>query len=162
VKVEDVTAWGFRMSHRSKLLAVSIVVLFSASLIIATVSIFTLYNTAFDTRAGDLVHTVQSQARLMEAVARVDLAAGNQDPARVAPTTLKQFVDAHARFEGFGETGEFTLAKRDGEQIVFLLDHRHVSRTALNPFLGPLIWRNQCVGRCRAKAGSCWGSTIEA
>ena len=121
------------MSHRSKLLAVSILVILSVSLFIATVSIFTLYSASFDAREGDLVHTVRSQARLMEAVAQVDLAVNNHDPVKATAVTLGQFVDAHAQFEEFGETGEFTLAKRDGDRIVFLLDHRHGEQGSPQP-----------------------------
>jgi PAS domain S-box-containing protein len=38
---------------------------------------------------------------------------------------LAQIVDAHEHYGEFGETGEFTLAKREGDNIVFLLRHRH-------------------------------------
>ena len=34
-------------------------------------------------------------------------------------------TDAHKHYKGFGETGEFTLARRDGDNIIFLLRHRH-------------------------------------
>ena len=36
-------------------------------------------------------------------------------------------------FQGFGETGEFTLSKREGDQIVFLLSHRHDDHQTPNP-----------------------------
>jgi len=39
--------------------------------------------------------------------------------------TLSQVIDAHKQYKGFGETGEFTLAKRQGDNIVFILDQRH-------------------------------------
>ena len=39
--------------------------------------------------------------------------------------TLSQIVDAHEHYEGFGETGEFALARRDGDFIVFILRHRY-------------------------------------
>ncbi|MCK5246446.1 PAS domain S-box protein, partial [Candidatus Bipolaricaulota bacterium] len=38
---------------------------------------------------------------------------------------LDVLTDAHAQYKGFGETGEFTLAKLEEGQIVFLLSHRH-------------------------------------
>jgi signal transduction histidine kinase len=34
-------------------------------------------------------------------------------------------VDAHKHYKGFGETGEFTLARTHGKDIFFLLSHRH-------------------------------------
>jgi len=42
--------------------------------------------------------------------------------------TLSQIIDAHKHYEGFGETGEFTLARREGDKIVFILSHRHFNR----------------------------------
>lgn len=124
------------MSHRTGLLLVSILVVFFASTVVAVVSIITLYNAAFESRAKDLLHTVQSQARLMEAVAKVDLATNDDDPVKATPITLGQFLDSHARFEGIGETGEFAVGKREDGQIVFLLSHRHADLD--EP--GPVPW----------------------
>jgi signal transduction histidine kinase len=42
-----------------------------------------------------------------------------------AEATLSQIIDAHTKYEGFGETGEFTLARIEGDNIIFLLSHRH-------------------------------------
>ncbi|MEE8416796.1 MAG: PAS domain S-box protein, partial [Desulfobacterales bacterium] len=39
--------------------------------------------------------------------------------------TLSQIVDAHEHYRGFGKTGEFTLSKKEGDNIVFLMSHRH-------------------------------------
>jgi len=41
---------------------------------------------------------------------------------------LSQIVESHRLYEGFGETGEFTLARREDDQIVFLLSLRHLDR----------------------------------
>ena len=38
---------------------------------------------------------------------------------------LRNVADAHKHFEGIGHTGEFKLAKRVGDDIVFILDHRY-------------------------------------
>jgi signal transduction histidine kinase len=121
------------MTVRTKILMTSIVVLSSVSLFLATVEILMLYRVSLDQRRTDLVHTVRSQARLMEAVTKLDLATNDNDPAKATPITLQQFVEAHARFEGIRETGEFTLAKRQGDQIVFLLRHRHSDRSKPQP-----------------------------
>ena len=63
--------------------------------------------------------TAQSQARLIEAVARYDATVAdklrNADVGYDASAaTLGQIIDAHGHYEGFGGTGEFTLARRDG------------------------------------------------
>jgi PAS domain S-box-containing protein len=90
------------------------------------VTIYALYATAFGQQRMRLVEVAQSRARLMEAVARFDERYSAEDiPGGGAAATLRQIRDAHENFMGFGRTGEFTLAKRDGESIVFLLSHRH-------------------------------------
>jgi PAS domain S-box-containing protein len=71
------------------------------------------------------VETAQSQARLIEAVARFDATYSRDYPGGAVEATLAQIVDAHKHYKGFGKTGEFTLAKREGDHIVFLLSHRH-------------------------------------
>jgi PAS domain S-box-containing protein len=99
--------------------------------------LFALYDTAIDQERERLVETAQSQARLIEAMARHDKrymvfvsAPEKENPFEI---TLKQIRDAHNQFEGFGETGEFTLAKREGNQIVFLLSHRHLDLNNPDP-----------------------------
>ncbi|MFQ5649314.1 MAG: PAS domain S-box protein [bacterium] len=90
-----------------------------------SVGIYVLYNAAFEQQQALLVETVVSQARLMEAVARFHVEHSDGD-LRKKPhaAALSQITDAHKRYEGLRQTGEFVLAKREGEQIVFLLRHR--------------------------------------
>ncbi len=38
---------------------------------------------------------------------------------------MSQIIDAHENYQAVGETGEFTLAKREGNYIVFLLRKQH-------------------------------------
>ena len=74
--------------------------------------------------------TAQSQARLIEAVAKFNVLHQEkyhhhyEDP---ADATLSQIIDAHKHYVESGKTGEFTLARRDGGNIVFLLRHGHSS-----------------------------------
>jgi PAS domain S-box-containing protein len=97
----------------------------AATLVVAGVAISTLYKAAFEEERARLVETAQSQARLIESVARFDAMYSRDYPGGAEEATLAQIVDAHEHYEGFGETGEFTLAKRQGDHIVFLLSHRH-------------------------------------
>lgn len=99
----------------------------AATLLVSAISIISLYNTAIDQHRLRLVETVKSQARLIEAIAQFDnIDNTDKDPDRALKSTLEKVAAAHSHFEGFGETGEFALARRDGEQIVFVLSRRHM------------------------------------
>ncbi len=95
------------------------------SLLVAATTIWMLYSAAFEEERLRLVETAQSQARLIEAVARYDRFHNTDHPGGWREATLSQVNEAHLEYKGFGETGEFTLAKLEGGLIVFLLGHRH-------------------------------------
>jgi hypothetical protein len=93
-----------------------------------------LYQTSFKEQAEDLRDIVVSQARVIEAVARFDSLYSNKTyPAGADEATLSQVIDAHKYYKGFGKTGEFTLAKRQGDNIVFILNQRHSNLQNSNP-----------------------------
>ena len=95
---------------------------------VGSIAMVTLYQTHFRNARNHLTTIAKSRARLIEAVARFDsLHTDPRDPVSAREATLSQIREAHARFEGFGETGEFALAERIDDQIVFLLRHRHGS-----------------------------------
>ncbi len=100
-----------------------------AAMLVSALSITGLYLTAIEQHRLALIDTVKSQARLIEAIARFDLA--NSPEIENEPNsgqhTLQQVAAAHKHFKGFGESGEFVLAKRKQEQIVFLLSRGHES-----------------------------------
>ena len=92
----------------------------------AGIAIYVLYDAGFTVHRARLHEVVQSRARIIEAVARFDSKFSAEDiPGGATAATLRQIVEAHEEFEGFGETGEFVLARREGDQIVWLLKHRH-------------------------------------
>ena len=101
------------------------------TLIVTAISVASLYDAAFTQHRLRLVETVQSQARLIEAVAQFDYAnsnAANNDgdhSTNWKANTLKQIANAHSQFNGFGKTGEYTLARRQEDKIIFELTHRH-------------------------------------
>ncbi len=98
---------------------------------VIAITIVELYSTALEEQRERLRVTVQSQARLIESVARFDsqysqteISGGSEQ------ATLLQIREAFNHYQGFGETGEFTLAKLENDRIHFLLQHRVGS---LNP-----------------------------
>jgi signal transduction histidine kinase len=93
--------------------------------IAVTTTILLLYRTEIEQSRARLRETAESQARLIEAIARFDTRWSKDYPEGATAATLSQVFDAHEHYEGFGETGEFTLGRREGNLIVFLLRHRH-------------------------------------
>ena len=121
------------MTHRARIALLAVfmtLVAFTAS----GVAIFSLYRAALEQERAHLIDTARSAVRLIEAVARFDkLYSAGDVPGGAFAATLSQIEEAYERFEGFGATGEFTLARRDGDQIVFLLSHRHLDLTNPRP-----------------------------
>ncbi len=103
----------------------------TATLLVSAVSIIGLYNTAIEQHRLRLVETVKSQARLIESIAQFDSL--DNDPDQALESTLEKVAAAHSEFEGFGKSGEFTLARREADQIVFLLSRRHLQSEPPQP-----------------------------
>ena len=113
------------MSNRKRVFILISIMALNA-LFVAGIAIFSLYRAAISEERERLVEIAQSQARLIEAVARFDAASGSSggmESARSA--TLSQIIEAHQNYEQSGRTMEFTLAERKGNLIIFLLRHRH-------------------------------------
>ena len=116
-----------------------ILVMALTSLVVGAISIFSLYATAFDQHRLRLVETVKSQARLIEAIASYQ-AFNNGNPLdnNWQKPTLQQIKNAHSQFDGFGQTGEFALARLSGATIEFVLRHRDddLDKPLTIPFAG--------------------------
>lgn len=112
------------MSGRTRMLLL-VQIMVAVALSVAGVTIYILYSTHFEQQRERLAVTARSQARLIEAVARFDQIYNQNYPEGPTQATLSQIIDASGQFREFGLTGEFTLARREGEMIVFLLRHRH-------------------------------------
>ena len=123
------------MTERTRVL-VLILIMTMGLLLVTGMTIGILYRAAFNEEKDRLVETAQSQARLIEAIARYDVVYSADFPGGSGAATVQQIVAAHQEYEGFGETGEFTLARREGDLIVFVLEHRHaqVGRPEPVPF----------------------------
>ena len=90
----------------------------SAALLVSALSIISLYHTATAQHRLRLQETAIAQARLIESVARPG--EYEQDPSRARKEILQKVIAALGKFDGWGESGEFLLARRDGEHIRFL------------------------------------------
>jgi PAS domain-containing protein len=123
------------MRERQRVLILILIMALSC-LTVAGITIFSLYQAAISEERERLVETAQSQARLIEAVARYDaIYSKSYTPGGARAATLSQIIDAHKRYEQSGRTAEFTLAERKADSINFLLRHRHGS---LEHYLNPV------------------------
>jgi hypothetical protein len=96
-----------------------------AVLMVESLTIGKLYRTALQGEKLRLRETATSQARLIEAITRFDNEYSNNYPHGSREAVLRQVIDAHNYYHGSGKTDEFTLAKKERHDIIYLLDHRH-------------------------------------
>jgi PAS domain-containing protein len=122
-----------KMLNERKAFLVLMAIMVTVAIVIAGVSLTILYQTAFEQQRSRLIEVAQSQARLLEAVACFDQNQSRDYPGGAVASTLAQMADAHSQYQGFGKTGEFTLARRDGDFIKFLLSHRHFDHDQPKP-----------------------------
>ncbi len=125
------------MNPRKRLLLL-LLIMAAMLAVVESITVGVLYRTALGEERARLVETAKSQARLIEAITRFDRIHSPSYPGGASEATLAQIRDAHAHYRGFGATGEFTLATRKDDQIVFLLRHRHYDLDAPKP----VPWRS--------------------
>jgi len=82
-----------------------------------------LQRAAIDGQRSRLVEQARSQARLIEAIVRNEIAEG-RSVAAAAVAAMGQVSEALEQYESAAATGEFQIAYRDGDQVVFLVRQR--------------------------------------
>jgi diguanylate cyclase (GGDEF)-like protein/PAS domain S-box-containing protein len=92
------------------------------AMVTVAIVIVILYHAAIERVQQDLSFAARAQAELIEAVARHD--ASHRVPADKAVSGMSLVVDAFRRSKGFGETGEFVLARREGNDMVLVAVQR--------------------------------------
>ncbi len=114
-----------RASNRKKVFSL-LLIMAAVSMAVGGTALFLPYRTTLEQQRTRLVEMVQSQARLIQAIARFDVLYSKEDhPEGARMATLSQVIDANEELQGFGKTGEFILGERRGDQIVFILEsHR--------------------------------------
>ncbi|MDD2781330.1 hypothetical protein [Sulfuricurvum sp.] len=108
-------------------------------LIVVMLTIIILYNVGFNHQKDRLKELVDTQAVMIHVVAEQEfLLHKNLSPEmkkRVAEDIIRKVSQAHSGYTGFGKTGEFTLGKREGDKIQFLIKQRHFKIDKPTPVL---------------------------
>ena len=103
-------------------------------LVVSGSAITILYQTAFKEEQNRLKEHAESQANLMDAVARFDARHSTHDhPGGAMGASISQIKDAHEKFDSFGQSGEFLIGKLVGDEIHFLFSHQRHHRSPLSP-----------------------------
>ncbi len=105
------------MSDRKRLL-VLLGIMTGVAMAVAVLSIWLLYQAAFTEKRSQLSHLARSQAQAMEGMADHFTGMG-MPPDKVMAQTMSQFSATHENVEGFAETGELVLGRREGDKIIF-------------------------------------------
>ncbi|MFA6138113.1 MAG: diguanylate cyclase [Sulfurimonas sp.] len=95
-------------------------------LLVTTISIYRFYNIGFEQQKKRLTEIVLSQAVMINSLAEDEMRDHKNSKLDIEKEVLDNLINAHKQFAGFGETGEYTLAKLDKDKIHFLLRHRHM------------------------------------
>ncbi|MDO8454912.1 MAG: diguanylate cyclase [Sulfurimonas sp.] len=93
--------------------------------LITTISIYRLYNIGFEQQKKRLTEAVQSQAVMINTIVEHEIQDHKNSKIDIEEEVLKSLMNAHKQFVGFGDTGEYTLARLNKGKIHFLLRHRH-------------------------------------
>jgi len=118
---------------RKQLILLSAILITAVTAVTAMTSLI-LYNAAFNEEAARLTETVNSRARMIETIARFDVASPVDSASGNAfETTLAKVREAHRQFIGGSKSGEFVMGYRHGSKIVFLLRQHHSSSTPPAP-----------------------------
>jgi hypothetical protein len=122
----------YDMSPRSRII-ILISIMTVVAISVGTTTIAILYRTALNEEKNRLVETVKSQASLIKAIARFDAKYSSDYPKGAQEATLSQIIDAYTDYEKQGITAEFTLSKREGNKMVFILIRRNGSERIPSP-----------------------------
>lgn len=122
------------MNERERVV-VLILVMAMGLLLVTGITIWFLYDAAIDSVRARLAETARSNARLMEAIAREEATNAELHGEEIDQVVLAHVLGAYSEYRGWGETGEFTLARREGDLIVWLLEHRHSQDKDPQPIL---------------------------
>lgn len=132
------------MKDRNRIVYLILILTVGVSVVVA-ITVFVLYEASLDQQRERLSETAQSRARMIEALADHEtefahVTEASRSHGTPFSATINLIRQSHSHFQGFGKTGEFTLARREGEKIVFLLRHRHknLKKPEPLPFSSPL------------------------
>lgn len=133
-----------------------ILVLVMISLMVFIVTGFLAYQTSIQQMRQSLAEIAFSRAQLINTVLDFDSEQYTNFPSEGLDATLYQLDKAHRKAPGFGESGEFVLARREIGYIEFLVEQRF--QTGNSP--APIKWESELAEPMRRALSGKNGSII--
>lgn len=116
------------MSDRHRIMAFSIGIMVLVSALATGLATQVLYRASFEEQRARLSHVVRHRSSIINSLLVSAAAFSGEEEAEEAESReLRRIVEVYRLFGEFGETGELTLARRDSNQITWLVPHRDVS-----------------------------------
>lgn len=104
------------------------------AIIVGSITLVVLYKAAFQSQSARLHEIVLSQARMIEAFNRIQQ---TQQPGMSETESMNAMLsllqEVHNRFQGFGQTGGYTVAQLRNNAMVFLLGARTQKDQVIKP-----------------------------
>lgn len=112
-----------------------LILVMTASVTVVTgVTVWLLYGTAIEGQTLRLVEAAQGRAQIIETLIRHNLShEALHSHALAEQQAIEQITAEHSKFSGIGESGEFLLGKKQGDEIEFLLSFRAAASNQSNP-----------------------------
>ena len=123
---------GTAMSESKRIIWL-ILVMMVAVTVSTLVAITVLYDTSFEELRLHLIQHVGDQIHLMEAAARNDRSQTKGDMLASENTTLSQIRNAFAPYPNVDHIAEITVARHEGENIVYLVTHGRMTTRQVEP-----------------------------
>jgi diguanylate cyclase (GGDEF)-like protein/PAS domain S-box-containing protein len=106
-------------------------------IVVVLITIAILYNLGFERQKKRLIELVETQAVMIQVVAQQELLLHENTTSPIkrelSESIIHKVSEAHYRYGGFEKTGEFTLGKREGKNIEFLIKQRHYNMDKPTP-----------------------------
>ncbi len=135
------TAHAMRMWMKRQVRARALIaIMLAVAVATAVIGFSVMYHAAVDVERQRLAVSAGREARWLESMVRFEREEHLGDRQEAEREALTLFLDAHRRFQLHGATQETVLARREGDQIAFLMRHGRGSMQADDrlPFDGVL------------------------
>lgn len=110
------------MKNRQRIILL-MAILTAVTFFVTAITMYFLYRAAINGQRDRLENIVDRQTSMIEAIVQEAMGSGKTNPDSLEQYTLRHL--RNVKYTNLGRTGEFTLTRKEGDRIVFLLERRY-------------------------------------